>query len=59
MGSGGGEGTGETRRFRTAKFVQFRHLRLKFFNDISSQTVLRVAVKLDWRHQTDIGIQNC
>ena len=31
LGEGGGGGTRETRRFRAAKFVQFRHLRFKLF----------------------------
>ena len=55
-----------TRRFRIAKFLPFRYPRWPPWqpswsssNDISSQTIGLIESKLDWRHRSDIEIQNC
>ena len=47
-------------KFRIAKIVPIsKTAAMKFSNDISSQTLSPVELKLDGRHHSDTEIQNC
>ena len=59
-------GIGVTWRFRIAKFIPFQYLRWlpwwlawKSWNDICSPRVVRIKLKLGWRHWGDMEIPNC
>ena len=48
-----------TWRFRIAKIVPIRYPRWPPSNDISSQTLSLIELKLDGRHHSATAIQNC